>query len=433
MRLLLKSKYTFIGCALIFYFISASVRAGYSEPERTDATDNSDVVFGIQPVVSPDTQYESNFPHSEIAVVFNIHSENDLGALVNLLDQLRKEKSYSTIIWVLEDALLFGDLIPKMVTGEIDIYSKEMGEILERRLREDPRKRLKEINELRTPINDKRTNYIPNLNLTPRIDYLLRNPTIGLALESINSDLTVEHARSVLLAAAYKWKAFLALINGENEELFFSYMVKSTRHYLKSAINERDKILAKKLHRLIGQYPHALIFMDRGIDHMDSLLRYLNNRDFKGVSITYYYPAAYRAKSFSLRNFEKAASRLSEKESSNIKDPTLMNDFKRFTLGEILFGSLGYHFPRESSVTINNAAFSIIERMSDNAINHMLKVIQTKNKTMTDDEKQAASGSKVLKWFIQNNFISSKSEIQKQLAQQPSGYIKKEKVRKTNK
>lgn len=372
-----------------------------------------------------ETEYELKPLQGEIVIAFNVHSNEGLRELVELFDRKRKEKNNQEVIWVLENALLFEDLIAGIVTGKLDPYSNEMTQILKNRLREDPARRLGEMDNLRTPIAKKRANYIPNLRETPRIDYLMRHPKIGITIESLNNDLNIEHARSILLGAALKWRAFSALINRENENQFFSYMTESIEHYLRSQIYERDKIFAKQLLLLRKNYPRALILTDRGLDHMDSLLAYLDKGEFRTTPVTVYYPAAYRKESYGYLQFEPYILNMKEEELSDSKKAELMMALKRFVLHEMLSQSIFSYFPSTSSLAISNVAQEIIEPMSDSGIERMIYVVQKENKNLTEREKKKSTGKEILKWFTRNGFVLSAENIRHQLQAQTKGYIKK--------
>ena len=105
-------------------------------------------------------------------------------------------------------------------------------------------------------------------------------------------------------------------------------MVKCVQHYLKSHIQHRDQLLAKKIYRLTKKYTHTLIFIDRGIDHMPGLISYLEHQDFQETSITYYYPYAYDKNNFSLLHFDQDTSYLIEIGMEGAERNKLMNTFK---------------------------------------------------------------------------------------------------------
>jgi len=386
--------------------------------------DRNSVKFNVWIRQWLETHYALKTLSAELIILFNIHSGYDLQLLVNQLDQILRKNQHSRVIWVLEDSLLFLDLVDELVRQDHIEQSRWLLPLLKERIKKAPLKKLKTINDLRTPIKRNRKNYIPHLPDAPRVEYLLRNPHIGVALESQNNTWDAELAHSIHIAKALKWKAFSALINNEDNELFLNLMTRSIKYYVESQILNRDKLFAQKLYSITRHYPHALIITDRGLDHRESLLVSLKEQRFQDISLSIYTPAAYVKENYSYLRF--AFNFLNKKRYKSSKDDqnVLLISLKRLCLHEMLTRTMTFHFPEISSVAISNVAQNFIEAMDINNIKKMLYIIQRKNKEMTYKEKQRASNRKILKWFIDQAFVPSIKEISKKLNAQSTGYIK---------
>lgn len=340
---------------------------------------------------------------------------------MNFFINSKKENNDQTIIWVLEDALSFPDIIVGLTEEIIDPHSHVLQKILRKRLIQKPLNDFFEIKRLRDPITGKRANYLPQLISTPRINYIMQHPDVGVTFESLNLKLYINNVHSMHLGAAAKWKAFDALIKEENDKLFFSKMLVSLNHYIHAYIRKRDKIFAHQLLTLSNQYPHAIIFTDRGIDHMDSLESLFKHPDFKDKKIRIYSPIAYKKTNYSLLQFEPFLLKKNDNTLSDTDKDKLMLSFKRFFLHELLSQSIHLNFLKSSSIAADNVAQNIIEEMSKKEIKQILKIVQNQSQILSKENKPMLV-KHILNWFIKEKLISSKTYINNTLAKEAEGF-----------